>query len=239
MSPSRPRRAVARRAPLVAAAPAAGQGPQPRGRASSCTGRHQPWERGLMGNRKSAAWPSWSAEPSSQGPGEDKVKTTLLFVHCSFLEHHQPSRTSAPICPVLGNHPEPGQQLTAGCPHLLTLPLELEQESSEMEMEALKGPSAGEGRGWAGPCGAHPETPARGQSSDSLLPPHQVCRHTLSARSPGPPGDSQSAPTQGPEHTPSLPEPCSAWAAAPGVCIESHLPLSPETRISAHPSLHQ
>ena len=35
------------------------------------------------------------------------------------------------------------------------------------------------------------------------------------------------------------PEPCAAWAPAPEVCTESHLPLSPGMRISAHPPLHQ
>lgn len=113
-------------------------------------------------------------------------------------------------CPYLPRPREPPRawsQLTAGSPHPLTLPLELGQDGSKMEMEVLKGPLPGEGREWAGRCGAHPETPARGQSSDSLLLPHQVCRHALSARSLGTPGDPQPAPTQGPQRTPSLPSP--------------------------------
>lgn len=115
-------------------------------------------------------------------------------------------------CPYLPHPWEPPRawsQLTAGHPHPLTLPVELGRDSSKTEMEVLKGPSPEEGSGWAGPCGTHPETPTRGQSSDSLLLPHQVCRHTLSAGSPGRPGDPQPAPTRGPERTPSLPSPAS------------------------------
>ena len=238
MSPSRPRRAVARRAPLIAAAPAAGQGPQPRGRASSCAGPHQPWERGLMGNRKSAAWPSWSMEPSSQGPGEDKVKTTLLSVHCSLLEHRQPSRTGAPTCPALGDHPEPGQQLTAGRPHPRPSLWSWGETAPRW-----RGGAAG-AIAWRGQrVGRAMQGPSGDPHSGAVQRPPPPSTPSLQAhperREPRPPEDSQPALTQGPEHTPSLPEPYSAWAPAPEVFIESHLSLSPGMRISAHPSLHQ
>ena len=156
-----------------------------------------------MGNRKSAAWPSWSVESSSQGPGEDKVKTTLVFVHCSLLEHH-----ALPYwCPYLPRPREPPRawsQLTAGSPHPLTLPLELGQDGSKTEMEVLKGPLPEEGRvgrAMRGPSGdphsgtvqrlpppsppslqTRPECrePRAPQETLSLLPPKALSAHPAS-----------------------------------------------------------
>lgn len=159
----------------------------PRPGFAAALGDSGPGNAGLMGNRKSAALAQ--LEHGVQFPGTWRGQGQDHTGVCALLISGAPSALPC-WCPYLPHPWEPPRawsQLTAGHPHPPDLPVELGLDSSKTEMEVLKGPSplkrAAGGQGHA----THPETPTRGQSSDSPPPAPPSLQAHPECRSPGPP----------------------------------------------------